>query len=247
MIEHINDQNDSCILLFIKRPVAGTVKTRLAESIGAENATGLYRRFVLDLLTLLEGLAAPFRICYAPSDAEGDTGVEDDAENEFVDWLGCEYSYVPQIGKDLGERMKNALLEAFSDGYKRALVIGSDSPDLPEAIISQAITALHSHLGPVIGPANDGGYYLIGFSKERFLPHAFDDITWSTDSVFDRTMQIFAKHDQRAHTLPKWHDVDTIGDLKLLIGRSVNSDFSKSQTISYINNTDLGATLNVRL
>lgn len=242
MTEHTDNQNDSCILLFVKRPVAGTVKTRLAESIGAENATGLYRRFVLDLLTLLEGHAAPFRICYAPPDA--DVGDEGDVEDEFIDWLGGEYSYVPQMGSDLGERMKNALLQAFGDGYERALVIGSDSPDLPEASIIRAITALKSGPGAVIGPANDGGYYLIGFSKERFLPEAFDEITWSTDSVFDRTMHTFTKHEQNVHILPQWHDVDTLGDLKSLIGRSANSDFSKSQTISYINNTDLGATLN---
>ncbi|MCK5175832.1 MAG: hypothetical protein KAR47_20725 [Planctomycetes bacterium] len=66
-------------------------------------------------------------------------------------------------------------------------------------------------------------------------------MTWSTDSVFDRTMKIFARHNQSPHTLPQWHDVDTLDDLKLLIERSENSDFTKSQTLDYINNTDLGA------
>ncbi len=80
----------------------------------------------------------------------------------------------------------------------------------------------------------------LGERMKTVLLEAFDDITWSTDSVFGRTMQIFNRHKRTVHVLPQWHDVDTLGDLKLLVRRSENSDFSRSQTLDYINSTNLG-------
>ena len=113
--------NKCCILFFVKYPVLRGVKTRLAEHVGHDVATDLYKSFVADILTTLHTLSVNFRIVFYPPDA-GD---------QFQQWLGEKYSYAPQIGQGLGQRMKNAFLQAFSDGFNSVVIIGSDSPDLP--------------------------------------------------------------------------------------------------------------------
>ena len=86
----------------------------------------------------------------------------------------------------------------------------------------------------VIGPARDGGYYLVGFRNDTFFPGVFSGIAWSTGTVFRSTMQAFGKAGQRVHELPLWQDVDTIEDLKDLAARSRRSAFSSSRTMSFL-------------
>lgn len=209
------------ILLFVKAPLRGQVKSRLAAVLGQDAALELYRNFVLDILTSIEKSGVPFRVCYHPPDS-----------GEIVkNWLGGHLQYMPQEGKDLGERMERAFRRAFSEGASRAVLIGSDIPDLPSAMFTDAFRALSVH-DAVIGPALDGGYYLIGFNKDTFFPGVFSGIEWSTGDVFSRTMQAFDHAGQRVYRLTVWRDVDTIEDLKDLAARGRHSAFSSSRTMA---------------
>jgi rSAM/selenodomain-associated transferase 2/rSAM/selenodomain-associated transferase 1 len=224
---------DCCILLFVKSPQHVPVKSRLAASIGGETARELYKNFVLDILETLSGVAAKTGcvvcLCVHPSGAVP----------EIRKWLGDGYRYLPQKGKDLGERMKNAFLDGFADGYGRAIILGSDAPDLTGEIITEGINSL-GHGEAVIGPAHDGGYYLIGFRSDTFLPAVFEDISWSTGNVFAATMEIFRHARRHVSVLPSWRDIDTLPDLKDLRERHQTSGVVHSRTIRYLRSRDGG-------
>jgi len=205
------------------------VKTRLAEDIGEESAWILYQYFVLDLLETVSRGNRVLKICYSPPEAgEG-----------MQEWLGREYSYMPQQGRDLGEKMRNAMEEVFGQGCSEAMLIGSDIPDLPHALLRESGYTLAWH-DAVIGPSHDGGYYLIGFRKETFLPEIFEGIDWSTKRVFAKTMEIFTAGKYNVRILPLWQDVDRLADLKALYERNINTPFAGSRTMTYLSqNLDL--------
>ncbi|MBW8039980.1 MAG: glycosyltransferase [Planctomycetes bacterium] len=219
----MNRASENCVLFFVKHPAAGKVKTRLAQHVGQDVATDLYKSFVADILSTLRALSVNIRIVYYPSDAE----------NQFQQWLGEEYSYIRQVGMDLGQRMKNAFLQAFSDGFDKVVLIGSDLPDLPAEYLELAFKALETN-GVAVGPSSDGGYYLIGFAKEALLPDVFEGITWSSADVFEQTLKILKKHKQRVFMLPQWHDVDTWTDLSELVERNKYTAFNQSNTLRLI-------------
>jgi rSAM/selenodomain-associated transferase 1 len=219
----MSPSNDSCIILFAKYPAPGRVKTRLAKQLGPERAAELYRNFVLDILDTLQSLDVPLRIFFEPPEAL----------DEFRTWLGDDYRYVSQTGPALGQRMKNALVHTFAEGFSKVALIGSDLPDLPADFLNLGLRALDTHQA-LLGPSDDGGYYLIGFSRDAFLPEAFDDIAWGTDRVFAHTVKILKRHRRKLYVLPRWHDVDTLEDLKSLVARSRNTDFRKSRTFSFL-------------
>lgn len=220
-------RSDNCILLFVKSPVAGEVKTRLAFEIGDDAAAGLYRCFVEDLLSTVENLDVKLNLCFHPPEAM----------SQIQRWLGDRYAYRPQRGDDLGSRLKDALKGAFEEGLSKVVAIGSDSPDLPEAFLREAFDELESY-DAVIGPTSDGGYYLIGFSQGSFLEEAFDDIAWSTSAVCDQTLARLKTHGLNVHLLPPWHDVDTRADLDGLVARTGNGPFSSSRTFGLIRRSD---------
>lgn len=219
----MNTQSSNCILFFLKAPTAGKVKTRLAAEIGEQAVVGLYRCFVEDLLATVEKVDSGLRLCIHPPGAM----------SEVRQWLGDRYSYRPQRGDDLGQRLKNAFAGAFEDGFSNVVAIGSDSPDLPEEFVREAFVKLESH-DAVIGPASDGGYYLIGFSEHSFVPEAFENVAWSTSTVCDQTRARLAAQGMSAHLLPLWHDVDRQSDLDELIGRNGNTPFRNSRTFRLI-------------
>ena len=144
---------------------------------------------------------------------------------------GCEG--IPQRGRDLGERLRNGFADAFSKGFRGAMAIGSDSPDLPEGIVIEAREALEVH-DVVIGPSIDGGYYLIGFKPDTFLPKAFDGIAWSTDAVFRETVDRLKEAALDVLILPPWSDVDTLDDLIVLCKGGRNPSFNSSETMKYV-------------
>jgi rSAM/selenodomain-associated transferase 1 len=196
--------DDRCLLFFIKNPEKGKVKTRLASAIGDEMAAKLYKRFLLEMLFTLNRGTFLFYLCYYPVDSL----------NDLKDWLGDHYLYMPQIGENLGERMKNGFLEAFSMNFKRVVLVGSDIPDLPLDFIEEAFTSLQEQDG-VIGPSFDGGYYLIGFKNKSFSPRVFDGIRWGTKSVFEETLKVLKREELTVHTLKPLRDIDTAGDLRI--------------------------------
>lgn len=217
------NNKDALILFFMKYPEPGEVKTRLAESIGSDKAAQLYRSFTLDLLAKLESTQLPFAICFHPKRKK----------QLLMEWLGEAYEYMPQKGAELGERMAAAFLEAFAGGYRRVILIGSDFPDLPQGFLEESFGALKTH-DAVIGPAMDGGYYLIGFRQERFFRQAFEGMDWGTEGVFRQTLSILKAHKRRVYVLPVWNDIDTIEDLRQLVERSEDSGFATSKTMSFL-------------
>jgi rSAM/selenodomain-associated transferase 1 len=195
---------DRCVLFFIKNPEKAKVKTRLASAIGDKMAVKLYKRFLLEMLSTLNKGTFLFYVCFHP----------EDSLNDLKNWLGEDYLYTPQIGENLGEKMKNAFIEAFSMNFKRVLLIGSDIPDLPLEFIDEAFKSLDEK-DAVIGPSVDGGYYLIGFKDKTFLPRVFERIPWSTERVFDETMKVLENQKLAVHTLQPLRDIDTVEDLAI--------------------------------
>jgi hypothetical protein len=212
-------------MMFIKTPEKGMVKTRLASSVGDEVALDLYRCFVRDLMEMVIRTGYPHVVCFHPPDSQ----------HKIVQWLGDTHALLPQIGDNLGERMKKAFLEVFSKGYRDALLIGSDSPDLPGTLIDEAFSSLKDQgHSAVIGPSFDGGYYLIGFRAYAFLPEVFEGIPWSTPDVFVRTLCILQEKGLLIHILPHWRDIDTSEDLRELYVNNRDSSFADSVTMRYI-------------
>lgn len=220
----MTDEPDrNCVLFFVKYPERGKVKTRLSAELDEDITVGLYKSFVLDLLSMLGSLGSQFRICFSP----------EDSQDSFTGWLGEKYCYMPQRGTDLGQKMKNALIQAFDQRFDRAVIIGSDSPDLQGELIDQAFLSLKTY-DAVIGPSFDGGYYLIGFNSGTFLSTAFNGIQWSTGAVFRETICKLREAGIKTYELPEWRDIDTFADLKSMFLRNRNKGFSISKTMSYI-------------
>ena len=211
---------DAPVILFVKAPVPGQVKSRLAGSLGGDAALELYRSFALDLLDTIDSCGHPVEIFFTPSGAR----------KAVVAWLGEGRRYALQTGRELGSRMANAFRTAFTEGAARAILIGSDLPDLPGEVITDAFAGLQEQ-GAVIGPAVDGGYYLIGFRNDTFWPDVFNNIRWSTGSVFRETMERFAGIGSRVYVMRQWQDVDTAEDLRSLRRRSAGTSFEDSRTM----------------
>ena len=218
-----NTDDKRCILFFVKYPQVGQVKTRLGSEVGDEHAAELYKRFVLDMLSMLNGLETDIIIAVEPADACG----------VFSQWAGRQYRYVGQVGRNIGEKMKNALEAAFKEGYDRAVLVGSDLPELPGDFLRYALDALDRY-DAVMGPAHDGGYYLIGFGRKSFLPQVFRGMTWGSDQVFTQTMTVLDQEGCRTHVLPEWYDIDTAADLRNLVIRCNDTKGAAVQTMSYI-------------
>lgn len=219
----------SCIMIFARAPVAGHVKTRLAINMDETDVVNLYRHFVVDILFKIKSSGLPHKIFYDPPGTE----------HLMTDWLGEDNDFVLQKGKDLGERMKNAFMEAFDNNISRAVIIGTDFPDLPEAYIMDAFSRLEKN-NAVIGPTVDGGYYLIGFNSDSFLPEVFTNMPWGTGTVFEKTMEMFNKLNLSVHVLPEWRDVDTFDDLKHLIQSLEKTPASAPETYSFLKNRRKG-------
>jgi rSAM/selenodomain-associated transferase 1 len=216
-------KNYEVLLLFIKYPTIGEFKKRLLRDLDMDFVTVLYKHFVSDLLSTIEKLDIELRICFYPPDSE----------RKIISWLGKRYCYIPQKGDNLGERMKNSFNRAFKEGYSRVVLIGSDIPDLPIDFIKKSFNSLQLN-DIVIGPSNDGGYYLIGFNKESFNPLIFQDIKWSTENVFKDTIQILKKSKSTIHVLQEWYDIDTIDDLHELYHRNQYTNFRNSKTMFFL-------------
>ena len=196
---------NNAVITFIKSPEKGRVKTRLAKGVGEDAALALYQCFVMDVLDMVRSTSWALRVYFHP----------EKSRRRIRSWLGNDLDLFPQAGTTLGDKMKNALAETFAAGYERALLIGSDLPDLPSGIIDTAFNALNS-TDAVIGPSSDGGYYLIGFTAKGFVPWIFNDIPWGTNRVLDLTLNNFQDHAVSPFCLPVWRDIDTQEELQAL-------------------------------
>jgi len=215
---------DRCLILFVKYPERGKVKSRLAHHWTDDLAAGLYKNFIFDIIAILEKGQFSFRIYFDPPEKE----------KEIKALLGEKYKYALQSGTDLGERMKNAFLQEFATGFKMVVLIGSDFPDLPLDIIEESFNVLENKSSTVIGPSADGGYYLIAFRQDAFCPDIFAGPRWGTALAFEKTMSILRSREHPPTVLPKWRDIDTREDLDDLIKRSVDTPFADSNTMKFL-------------
>ncbi|MGD1152958.1 MAG: TIGR04282 family arsenosugar biosynthesis glycosyltransferase [Syntrophales bacterium] len=214
---------DRCLVMFVRFPGQGRVKSRLAKDLGEEAATNLYRCFVEDLLERFSKESYRLRIAFYPAEKE----------REMKEMLGDGFSYIPQSGEDLGERMKLSFLRCFSEGARSVVLIGSDIPDLPARIVDEAFLALDRNEA-VIGPSVDGGYYLLGFTKDTFNGDVFMGLPWGAGTVFQETMKILRRAGVPVHVLPVWWDIDKPEDIAALIENSEHTGFADSKTMLYL-------------
>ena len=216
------------LILFAKTPRPGAVKTRLQPGLSPKDAAELYRAFILDLLKASTRLRGLTRIL----------GCDPTQKTPFFQALADheKLKLINQKGRNLGERMKNAIKTANRMGYGRVVIIGTDSPTLPMALIRKAFKLLDRN-DLVIGPSFDGGYYLIACSKP--ISGIFQGIAWGADQVLSTTMKKVVDQRIKCELLPFWYDVDTIQDLRFLKDHLnfMNRDRSSKiapQTISII-------------
>jgi hypothetical protein len=193
--------------LFVKQPVPGRVKTRLAAEIGAERAAELSAAFIADLVARFRTAADRRVLCYAPATEE--------ARRHFESIAGTDFELWPQPETNLGERLARCFALHLRQSDDRVVVIGSDSPTLPLEHVERAFELL-GDADCVLGPATDGGYYLVG-QRGRCRP-IFDAIDWSTPRVLEQTVTRIADCGASLALLPPWYDVDTPDDLRLLAG-----------------------------
>jgi rSAM/selenodomain-associated transferase 1 len=197
---------DETLIVFLKAPRPGAVKTRLAEALGAEAACAAYRQLVQTLLRRLAVLSN-VELCFTP----------DDAAAEINPWAHQTWSLVPQGDGDLGRRLQRASTRAFTGGAQRVVIIGSDCPEVSATDIEAAWSALRTH-DVVLGPATDGGYWLVGLRRAQ--PDLFTRISWSTGAVLRETFDRARAASLSVHLLRELGDVDTLVDWQQFLAQA---------------------------
>ena len=191
----------NALIIFIKTPIPGLVKTRLQPQLTKEESAELYAAFLKDLDHKFYN-QKEFDSYYAVS--------PENFEEIILSRLVHLDNYFFQEGEDLGERMNYAFQSFFSKGYEKIVLIGSDLPSITPGIVSQAIHGLETN-DCVLGPSKDGGYYLIALS--RSFPFLFDDLPWSTSEVLGKTIDILNKKRFTYKLLQELEDIDTYTEL----------------------------------
>lgn len=187
------------LLVFLKYPEPGKVKTRIGKEIGHVKAAQIYRELAERVLgNIMEGNYTVV-LYYSPS-----WSVDD-----FKEWLGSDYVYKPQRGADLGQRMKNAIRDEIAEGAESVVLIGTDCVQVDSSVINKAFESMHDN-DVVIGPATDGGYYLIACRAS--FNELFENIEWSTNKVYSQTMNRIDELGLKTFILEKKTDIDTYED-----------------------------------
>ena len=186
--------------IFAKYWRPGAVKTRLARSIGDEPAADVHRRMLLATLQRLQDFQGRRVLCYTPA-----------SERAAFEALADDRWHLrPQSAGDLGQRMERYFTAAFAEGATRVVLLGSDTPTLPVEYVHQAFELLDSH-EVVLGPSNDGGYYLLGAAGRP--PAIFEGIAWGTNRVWEETLARLNTQQVSFAEVPPWYDVDERDDL----------------------------------
>lgn len=193
------------LVIFARSPVPGAVKTRLHPRYTPAQAAAIYRAFILDTVNSARNATVDRR--FVACDPPG-------SEAELSDLAGPGWDLFPQVSADLGERMYRAARHCFDLGAGRVVIVGTDVPSLPPRRIDRAFDLLAEN-EIVLGPSVDGGYYLVGLSTP--IREIFRDIAWSTEHVFDQTLERARALRLTAGVLPSWYDVDTPEQLDRLV------------------------------
>ena len=199
------------LLIFAKNLIHGEVKTRLASTVGHDKAMTVYEQLIAHTIETTKHLPVDKTVFYSKR-----IELEDAWDNKI-------YEKNIQTGNDLGDKMKNAFATVFGNRNKKLVIIGTDCPDLNASVIMNAYVYLEDH-DIVIGPAIDGGYYLLGMKKLH--PRLFEKIDWSTGKVLAQTLKICESSNLSTFLLPELSDIDDENDLKKYMNRSlaVNED-----------------------
>ncbi len=190
---------DNFLIIFVKNLVPGMVKTRLAKDVGMFLALDVYQELVNHTAKIVRKVDADKMVFYSEY-----VEVEDAFEGE-------DFDYNVQTGLSLGDRMKNAFDHAFEKGYSRVTIIGSDCYDLKKKHLEEAFDQLEIN-DVVIGPAEDGGFYLLGLNGP--FPALFEGKEYGHDKVFDELMTSIQELELEYHLLEKLNDIDTLEDVK---------------------------------
>lgn len=191
------------IALFVRNPVPGRVKTRLARDLGEDQACEFYRAMVADALHAARSCAVSLYLFH-------DGAYEGRLPTQ---WLLDVTEVVTQQGENLGERMAAAFRTLFALGHEKVALLGSDVPGLDSSLIVAALAALDAHDAAIV-PAEDGGYCLIALNKQTYHDDVFAGIPWSTRNVLTETLAGMDRCGLQARLLPSRRDIDTLDDLK---------------------------------
>jgi len=192
----------NALIIFLKYPQAGKVKTRLAKDVGDYEAARIYSNMALNIIeSVVDPKSYNTILFYYPPEKE----------KEIKDWVGeKEVQYSPQVGNTLGDRISNAFKEVFSSSADKTVIIGTDCLDITSENIKEALYLL-DETEVVLGPAEDGGYYLLGLNKYR--PQIFQDIDWSTEHVLEQTVLRIVENSLNYSLLKTLKDIDTVDDI----------------------------------
>ena len=194
--------SDNAVILFARDPVLGQVKTRLNSFLDSETILKLYICFLEDSLAKIQEVGNVD--CFVGISPENNSGFFNQKKSSGI-------TLFSQEGKDLGDKMRQAFIDRFRQGYNNVVIIGSDSPSLPVSYIKKA---LDSEEKLVLGPSIDGGYYLIAMKGK--VAEVFKGVSWGTDKVLNETLQLIQDGGISFELLPIWYDVDFPEDLKFL-------------------------------
>jgi uncharacterized protein len=192
----------SCLIIFTRYPEPGKTKTRLIPALGENGAAQLHRRMAEHTVQQALALSCHIEVWYVGG-----------SEELMQNWLGTDLLYREQPIGDLGDRMCAAFRSAFEQSYQSVMIVGTDCPGLTTALLIEGFAALQSQV-VTIGPAIDGGYYLIGL--RCLVPELFKGISWSTAMVLKETLQVADRLNLDFKLLPYLHDIDIPEDLKYL-------------------------------
>ncbi|NIP31569.1 MAG: DUF2064 domain-containing protein [Candidatus Dadabacteria bacterium] len=214
-----NNSNPNALIIFVKYPTPGEVKTRLGKSIGYEKAASLYSliaKFIINKLT--DSKSYTSLIFYSP----------ENKKEEVKKWLNRnELEYFPQTGNSLGEKISNAFKHCFSSGKKNVAIVGTDCIEINEKELSNVFGMLsENNIDVILGPSLDGGYYLLGLNKYR--NKIFNNIEWSTNKVLNKTINIINENNLLYQTIEEKNDIDQIEDIKLNKIEIFDKDLSNS-------------------
>ncbi|MBI4837916.1 MAG: TIGR04282 family arsenosugar biosynthesis glycosyltransferase [Nitrospirae bacterium] len=195
----------AALIIFAKTPVLGKVKTRLQPDISQEEGLKIYKSFVKEITSR----------CAKLKGVDKFLGCAPTLDDDFLRGLAGRHKFemFNQRGADLGSRILNAFKDHLGKGYKKVVIIGTDSPTIPPEFIKKAFTALDGN-DFVLGPCCDGGYYLVGAKK--IFPKVFKNIPWDTGEVLVKTIDKLYASRIKFFLLPFWYDVDTAKDLRFL-------------------------------
>jgi len=202
------NKDKDALIVFVKNPLLGKVKTRLAQKIGVKNALSIYQKLLNHTLKIILPLTQDVIIYYS------DEVIIDDM------WADPQFLKEKQTGIDLGDKMSNAFNHYFSKGYRKICIIGSDNLEITTEIIEQAFHKLND-TSIVIGPSVDGGYYLVGMKAQ--YSEIFKNKSWSTSRVLEETINDLKDQTLSYSLLKTLSDIDTYKDLKKAIDRGLIS------------------------